>query len=161
MGGLYHLNNLTPANRRKMNIRDAIKKAAETSAEIYSVIGTVDSVDDAKRTCVVEPVDGSPKIFGVRYTATESDAGGFIANPANGAFVVVTFLDDNNAFVSLVTEFDTIVINNESGDLKEILLDLIAMIEKLTVPTPSGASSTPINVTELTPIKQAINGLFE
>ena len=86
---------------------------------------------------------------------------GFIANPANGAFVVVTFLDDNNAFVSLVTEIETFVINNDSGDLKQIMLDLIAMIEKITVPTPAGQSSTPVNVAELTPIKQAINGLFE
>ena len=113
-----------------MNIRDAIKKAVETGAEIYSVVGTIKSVDKSKRTCVVEPVDGSPEIFGVRYTATESDAVGFIANPANGAFVVVTFLDDNNAFVSLVTEIETFVINNDSGDLKQIMLDLIAMIEK-------------------------------
>ena len=144
-----------------MNIRDAIKKAVDTGAEIYSVVGTIKSVDKSKRTCVVEPVDGSPEIFGVRYTATESDSAGFIANPAGGAFVVVTFLDDNNAFVSLVTEIETFVINNDSGDLKTILLDLIAMIETITVPTPAGASSTPINFSELIPIKQAINGLFE
>lgn len=144
-----------------MNIRDILKKAVDTGAEIYSVIGTVKSVDTSKRTCVVEPVDGSPEIFGVRYTATESDAVGFITNPADGAFVVVTFLDDNNAFVSLVTEFDTINIKNANGDLKQILLDLIAMIKVATFPTPSGASSTAINAAELTPIENAINGLFE
>ena len=144
-----------------MNIGDALKKAVETGAEIYSVIGTIKSVDKSKRTCVVIPVDGSPEIFGVRYTATESDSGGFIANPANGAFVVVTFFDDNNAFVSLVTQIDTFVINNDAGDMKTILLDLIAMIGKITVPTPAGASSTPINFSELEPIKQAVNGLFE
>tara|TARA_R110000796_G_scaffold63139_4_gene145517 strand:- start:1478 stop:1912 length:435 start_codon:yes stop_codon:yes gene_type:complete len=144
-----------------MNVGDAIKKAVDTGAEIYSVIGTIKSVDKSKRTCVVEPVDGSPEIFGVRYTATESDSAGFIANPADGAFVVVTFFDDNNAFVSLVTQIDTFVMNNETGDMKTILLDLIAMIEKITVPTPAGASSTPINFSELEPIKEAINGLFE
>jgi len=144
-----------------MNIRDAIKKATDTGAEIYSVIGTIQSVDKSKRTCVVEPVDGSPEIFGVRYTATESDTVGFIANPANGAFVVVTFLDDNNAFVSLVTEIDTIVMKNETADLKQILLDLIGMIKVATFPTPSGASSTAINAASLTPIEKAVNELFE
>jgi hypothetical protein len=144
-----------------MNIRDALKKAIDTKAEIYSVVGKIKSVDTSKRTCVVEPIDGSPEIFGVRYTATESDAVGFIANPANDAFVVVTFFDDNNAFVSLVTEFDTIMISNSTGDLKQILLDLIGMIKLITVPTPSGASSTPINAASLTPIENAVNGLFE
>lgn len=144
-----------------MNIRDAIKKSINTNAEIYSVIGTIMSVDTSKRTCVVEPIDGSPKIFGVRYTATESDTVGFIANPANGAFVVVTFLDDNNAFVSLVTEIDTITIKNDVGDLKQILTDLITQIKLITVPTPAGSSATPINATAFEPIQNAIDGLFE
>ena len=144
-----------------MNIRDAIKKTIDDGAEIYSIIGKVASVNKSKRTCVVEPINGSPKIYGVRYTATESDAVGFIANPATDAFVVVTFLDDNNAFVSLVTEFENVTIKNKGGDLKEILLDIIKMIKTATFPTPAGQSSTAINAATLAPIEKSIESLFE
>ena len=140
-----------------MNIRDAIRKAVETGVEIYSVIGTVKSVDTSKRTCVVEPVDGSPEINGVRYTVTDGDSSGFITNPKSGSFVIVTFLDDANAFVSLQTEFDTVII----GDLKTILSDMITQIKLITVPTPAGASSTPINATAFDPIQNTIDQMFE
>lgn len=144
-----------------MNIRDAIRKAVETGAEIYSVVGKIKSVDTTERTCVVEPVDGSPEINGVRYTVTNGDSSGFILNPKSGSFVIVTFLDDNNGFISLITEFDTVVLNNGTADLKQILTDLIAQIKVITVPTPSGASSTPINATAFDPIQQSIDNLFE
>lgn len=144
-----------------MNIRDIIKKATETDAEIYSAIATVESVDASSRTCVVQPINGSPKIYGVRYTVTDGDSVGLIANPKNGSFVVVSWLDDNNAFVSLMTEFDGITIKSDSGDLKQILLDLVAAIKVLTVPTPAGASATPINAAQFTTIENQLNQFFE
>jgi hypothetical protein len=143
------------------NIRDAVKKLTDTASEIYSIICEVSTVDTGKRVCVVNPIDGSPKIFGVRYSPTKGDSLGLIMNPTVGSMVVVTFLDDHNAFISLMTEFDTVLFKNGEADLKKILNDLIAMIEKITVPTPSGASATPINYAELTPIKTDIENLFE
>ena len=142
-------------------IKNAIRKAAQNNAEIYSMIGTVESVNTQKRSCIVKPVDGSPEIMNVRYAVTESDSAGFILTPKKGAFVIVNFLDDNNAFVSLLTEFDTIMVKNPAGDLKEILSDLITQIKAITVSTPSGQSGTPINGTLFDPIQNAIDGLFE
>ena len=143
------------------NVRELIRKMAGDGSEIYSIICEVKTVDISKRVCVVDPIDESPEIFGVRYSPTDGDSLGLIMNPAIGSLVVVSFLDDHNAFVSLMTEFDTIVVKNGDGDLKKILLDLIGMIKSATFPTPSGASSTAINAASLLPIETAINKLFE
>lgn len=143
------------------SVRDLIKNIANGDSEIYSVIGKVTKTDPDKRVCVVNPIDESPEIFGVRYSPTDGDSLGLIVNPAVGSLVVVTFLSDNDAFVSLMTEFETIVVKNESADLKQILLDIIQWTRVARFPTPAGKSHTAENIDDLDPIEDAVNNLFE
>ena len=143
-----------------MNIRDALKKITEKDG-LFTVVGQVTKVDKQNKVCVVEPLNGDPEIFGVRYCPTESDSVGLILHPKVDSFVLVGFLDEENAFIALTTEFETIEVKNQSADLKQILLDTMAAIKTLTVPTPAGQSSTPINVQSFIQIEQQINKLFE
>ena len=82
--------------------------------EIYSVQGTVKSVDVDIRTCVVTPADGGPDILDVRLEAdyTEgisTDPKGFFIVPVVDSLVIVTFMDKNNAFLSAWTNIDKVI----------------------------------------------------
>lgn len=80
--------------------------------ELYSVQGTVKSVDESLRTCVVSPVDGAD-LLDVRleadYEETATDPKGFFVVPAVGSLVLVSFLDKNDAYISCWTSIAKVI----------------------------------------------------
>lgn len=97
-----------------MTIQEAIRKLADKGDEVYSKVCKVTSVDTTKRTCDVEPLDGSAAIFDVRLQASQSATEGFLMVPASGSFVVVNFLNKNVAVIGLCTELDYMYLRGDS-----------------------------------------------
>lgn len=141
-----------------MNIREIIQELNKTNDEIYSLIGKVTKVDKDKNTCTVEPIDGTPKIFDVKFSP--SDSIDFLIVPKVDSMVVVSFMNKDNAFVSMFSEVDKYTIKSSEEDLKTILSDLIDTINQMTVTTAMGASGTPINIADFTDIKTRLDKLF-
>lgn len=77
--------------------------------EIYSILGTVKSVDLTTNTCDVTPIgDNIADVLGVRLNNTLStSAKGLITIPKVGSVVTVTFLSKSDAFVSMFSEIDS------------------------------------------------------
>lgn len=146
------------------SIREYIQKIAEGSktgrSELYSIVAKVKSVNTTDYTCDVEPINDDIELMGVKLHSGIGEAKTMVIIPKVGSMVVCTFINKSQAFVSLCEEAKSVEIKNDSNSLKKVLEDLISMIEKLTVTTGVGPSGTPINVAELTPIKQSISNLF-
>lgn len=88
--------------------------------KIYSVQCTVESVDVAKRICVCTPTDGSAEILNVRLEAdidvdsedvpVNSDSKGWFVVPVVGSIVGVSFYSKTEAYISVWTEIDEIIV---------------------------------------------------
>lgn len=86
-----------------MNLSEILKSITKGENPYNTLLATVKAVDEAARTCDVLPIDGSAEIFGVRLNAlleVEGDDKGEYNIPAVNSFVLVTLLDNANAFVS-------------------------------------------------------------
>lgn len=79
--------------------------------ELYSKQGTVSSVDDGERTCIVSPTDGGPDILDVNFEADSgsSTSKGFYVVPSVGSLVIVTFLNKEDSFISAWTNIDKVI----------------------------------------------------
>ena len=93
------------------NIRDLIQKLAQTGDEMYSVVGEVSEVDETARTCTVQPANGTAKIIGCRLQSGIDSESGFVMVPKDGSNVVVSFLNKDAGFVTLMDEVDKIIID--------------------------------------------------
>ena len=91
----------------------------DKTAEIYSVICTVKSVDEVKRTADVAPINGNAEIFDVRLQSSLNGSNGLCIFPVVGSVVVVTFLNKLTGYVSLFSEVDKITLDTEN----EITID--------------------------------------
>lgn len=90
--------------------------------KIYSVQCTVSSIDVAKRICVCTPTDGSADILNVRLEAdidvdsedvpVNSDSKGWFVVPVVGSIVGVSFYSKTEAYISVWTEINTIVVKS-------------------------------------------------
>lgn len=103
---------------------DEIKKmlrqiTEDKNAEIYSVVCTVESVDEAKRTADVAPINGNAEIFDVRLQSSLNGSNGACMFPVVGSVVVVTFLNNLTGYVSLFSEIDKMVLDVDN----EITID--------------------------------------
>lgn len=87
---------------------------------IYSKQCTVTAVDQSKRTCTCSPVDGGADILEVQLEADisinsnnepiASDSKGFFIVPKVNSLVIVTFTNKTDAFISVWTEIDEIIV---------------------------------------------------
>jgi len=122
------------------------------------MVGTVKSIDGAFAT--IEPLDESADLLDVRVVADDSAT--FKVSPKVGSVVICTFLDNDNAFISQISEADKYLIANTSESLKDLLTDLVDAVRNITVTTPSGPSTLPIlNDAEFLAIKNRVSDLFE
>lgn len=114
-----------------MNLRGAIRNLArEPGAEIYALVGTVDSIG-ADRVVTVSPVNGSAPVD-ARLQATTGADSGMVVIPKVGSFVVVVFLGPANAFVALCSDVEKIELGgSENGAIIKIT-DLDGQIQKLS-----------------------------
>jgi len=127
---------------------------------IYSKSCKVISVDSSKRSCVVEPIDDSGKIYDVKLQSVMSSSLGVVLFPKVDSFVTVTFLNSKTGIVSNTEELDNISVKAGGEDLKEILDDLLDEINLITVPTAWGPSGTPINAANFSAIKLRIDKIL-
>lgn len=157
-------------------IRKAIQKLSRTD-KFEPVLGKVLSVDMGKKTCTVQPLDDQPNILRVRLNANESPEQGLVIVPKQNSFVIVGQTANEQPHVVMFSEVDSTetIINsmecklNENGlklsvgsnDLKEGLSDLLTALEQLTVNTPNGVSSIPVNKAAITAAKNKILGTLQ
>lgn len=79
--------------------------------ELYSLQGTVKSVNLSERTCVVIPTDGSPDVLDVNLEADSgtSTSKGFFVVPEVGSVVVITFMNKEDSHITAWTEISQVV----------------------------------------------------
>lgn len=120
-------------------LRDAIRRIVGYEKQ-YSIIAEVKSVDKEKRTCVVVPLNGQVELTDVRLQSIQSSTSGIYLEPAIGSYVIVGFIDENEAFIALTEKIEeieiiasgTVKINgDEFGGLVKIN-ELKSQIEKNT-----------------------------
>lgn len=150
-----------------MELKNVIRQMVENFAQdTKSMIGKVTEVDVNERTCTVLPLqyekeDDELVIYDVMFQAGGSSNSGLTLVPKIDSLVMVSFIEEDTAYISLMSDVDKISIKSEQEDLKAILTDMLTAIEQLTVPTGVGPSGVPINLASFTQIKQRLNNLFE
>lgn len=97
-----------------MSIADSIKELAKTNDPKYSVICKAIEIDENKRVCDCEPINGEPTIFDVRLQSEKSQSKGLVLIPKKDSYVIVSFLSKNECFVSQFSELDKVLIDCEN-----------------------------------------------
>lgn len=165
-----------------MTIGDQIKKLAKQAFKgerIYSEVCTVVSVSG--RLAVCQPIDDSAKLQKVRLQAIGGQSVGFVLVPKVGSYVIVTFIDKVNGFISSTTELkeifidtDLVTFNGGSNDGLVNVNDLVTKLNNLentlntfmnttynththisAAPGSPTAVPVPLNTTTLTPTVKA------
>jgi len=90
-------------------LRDALKTLTKPNNDGYSKVCTVDSVDLVNRTCYCIPINEDADITEVRLMANIDN--GFLLIPEVDSIVVVSFLSDSSAYVSMVSKVSEIQLN--------------------------------------------------
>jgi len=98
-----------------MNIKDLLQDLTTRQIEIYSKIGNFIemSVDYPESRCNIRLQDGTI-LYDVKLNA--DDSSGSYTKPKSGAYVIVTFLSKEDAFVSLISNSDFIRIETANAD---------------------------------------------
>jgi len=107
-------------------LRDALKTLIKPNNDGYSKVCTVDSVDLVNRTCYCIPINEDADITEVRLMANIDN--GFLLIPEVNSIVVVSFLSDSSAYVSLVSQVSEVQLNGTNYDG---LVRVIELTEKL------------------------------
>lgn len=113
------------------NIADILREIVGRGASVSSLICTVDKVDG--RMCDVSPVDTDlAPLTEVRLNAMTDGEAGIVITPKVGSFVLVSLLTENDAFVTMFSEIDSIVLDGgENGGLT-ITPELKTQLDKMT-----------------------------
>lgn len=110
------------------NIREAIRQLAKGSADVHSLICTVDAVDKEKRTVDCSPIDESAPLLAVNLQANQNSKHGIVIYPKVGSYVVVSFVAEGSAgVVTLTDEIDSVEIVVEQS--KATLNNEVATIQ--------------------------------
>lgn len=151
-------------------LRDALRSLVKPNNDGFSKVCTIDSVDLTKLTCYCMPLNGDADIINVRLMANIDN--GFLLVPEVESIVVVSFLSDDSAYVSLVSKVSEIQLNGKNFDglvkvqeltdklnaLENKINDLITACQSQVVTlAPSGTfplASFFTSVTPLTPTQQ-------
>lgn len=112
------------------SIREAILQITNGlhTAAVYALDATVESVDEAARTCVCQVITGkaSNVLTGVRLMAAADD--GLLLVPTVGSNVCIILIDGGTPYISQYSEIDKIVLRG--GDLGG-LVKVIDLTKKL------------------------------
>ena len=88
---------------------DALRSITKQNNDGFSKVCTVDSVDLTNLTCYCVPINGDADIQEVRLMANIDN--GFLLIPKVDSVVVVSFLSDSSAYVSMVSKVSEIQLN--------------------------------------------------
>jgi hypothetical protein len=144
--------------------------------ELYGKVCKVDKVNGM--SCDCSPIDGSAAVNDVRITADFDSANKFVLIPKVGSLVIVSFLNNDIGYVSMVNEVSEVLYKNgdtvfrvddkfllASGteNLLTLMLDLIqAMIdERHMTNTGPTISLTPDSITKYEGIKTRFGTLLK
>ena len=134
-------------------LRDALKSLTKPNNDGYSKVCTVDSVDLVNRTCYCIPVNEDADIPEVRLMANIDN--GFLLIPEVDSIVVVSFLSDSSAYVSLVSKVSEVHLNGtnfnglikidaQTAKLNQLVAELQAQLVLIASGiTTAGGSYTP------------------
>ena len=96
------------------DLRDALRSLVKPNNDGYSKVCTIDSVDLIKLTCYCVPLNDDADIINVRLMANIDN--GFLLIPEVNSIVVVSFLSDDSAYVSLVSKVSEVQLNGKNFD---------------------------------------------
>ena len=160
--------------KQSKELYEALKKIFGTESNVIPAV--VISVDKPACTCVVE--FDELQIEDVRLRAAVSPGGdGVLLFPKVGSAVLVEKIGSKeDYFITMVSEVEevrwkvdnttfkvangfTMTVGSES--VRTILVDLMAQIKLLTVPTNVGPSGVPLNAAAFTAIENRIKTVFK
>ena len=142
--------------------------------KLCTVLKVSAGLTDGLMTCDCQPVDGTAVVEDVKLIAYyNNNQAGFILVPKVNSLVQISFNDDCDAFVSMVSVVDFIYLNgNDYGGLVQVqpLVDKINVLENnlnavlnalngITVTIPSGGGTFPLAtyfsaISQITPTTQ-------
>jgi hypothetical protein len=96
------------------DLRDALRSLVKPNNDGFSKVCTVDSVDLTTLTCYCVPLNDDADIINVRLMANIDN--GFLLIPELNSIVVVSFLSDSSAYVSLVSKVSEVQLNGKNFD---------------------------------------------
>ena len=96
------------------DLRDALRSLVKPNNDGFAKVCTVDSIDLVNLICYCIPLNGDADLVGVRLMANIDN--GFLLIPAVDSIVVVSFLSDSSAYVSLVSKVSEVHLNGKNFD---------------------------------------------
>ena len=96
------------------DLRDALRSLVKPNNDGFSKVCTIDSVDLTTLTCYCVPLNDDADIINVRLMANIDN--GFLLIPEVNSIVVVSFLSDDSAYVSLVSKVSEVQLNGKNFD---------------------------------------------
>lgn len=111
------------------DLRDALRSLVKPNNDGFAKVCTVDSIDLVKLICYCIPINGDADLVGVRLMANIDN--GFLLIPEVNSIVVVSFLSDSSAYVSLVSKVSEINLNGKNFDGLVKVNDLVEKLNNL------------------------------
>ena len=156
----------------RAKLADRLRESSDTS-----FYGTIQSVDESKRTCTVQ-IGGIDYEDVLLYSVENSDLKGFVLIPAANSTVIVSRVAGSDRFfVDLFSVIDKVLftldkttfkatqsgftVTRSGSGLKKTLNDLLTALQQLTVPTGVGPSGVPINAASFQQIQQDLSNYME
>jgi hypothetical protein len=158
------------------HIREAFKKMAKDHGPAVSNIAKVKSVDEQNATCILSDEDGQ-EIFDVRLRPVLNGNKSFILVPKVGSYVLAVRVEDDDDWMvvgcdeitkvgfyltDVEIEFkDKIHMKANGENLASLIDDLFVAINNMVFTTPDGPTTSLVNASEFTALKQRFNQLLE
>lgn len=103
------------ANRDIFYAINEMVRQYNSNEQIYSLSCKVDSVDETERTCVCIPIenmtdDDPMKLIEVKLNATINSTNGILIIPKIGSYVILSFINKGDGFISMFSEIEKITI---------------------------------------------------
>lgn len=111
------------------DLRDALRSLVKPNNDGFAKVCTVDSVDLTTLTCYCVPLNDDADIINVRLMANIDN--GFLLIPEVDSIVVVSFLSDSSAYVSLVSKVSEVHLNGKNFDGLVKVNDLVQKLNNL------------------------------
>jgi len=140
-------------------VQDELKKSSVKASIACKVISVSGDPIDGLMTCDCAPIDGSAIIEDVQLCANFNDntnEAGFLLIPKEGSIVTVSFKNNSDAFVSMVSVVDYVYLNgNKFGGIVRVndLVTKINIIENSinAISIWAATVTPPLVLPEITP----------
>ena len=157
-------------------IRDGLKKMAESHGPAVSNIAKVKSVDETKATCTLVDDDGQ-EYFDIRLRPVLTANKSFILVPKVGTYVLAIRVEDDDDWMIIaadeitkigyyvgqtVVEFtDKIHFQANNQSLATLMDSLFIAIENMVFVTPAGNTTALVNIADFISLKNQFKQLLK